>query len=101
MLFLLSDLRAKLNEVGQKHQPADAQFYLEKIDTMAGFMELEEQLQIQKEKQLMVSTSEYPILGQIYPVVHYSCFIYYTNCNLFFSRYLGWQRLGVKVLKTP
>ncbi|XP_042593642.1 uncharacterized protein LOC109076805 [Cyprinus carpio] len=55
VLYLLSDIRAKLSEVGQNREPPESQLHLEKMNSRRELKNLEGQLAIEEKRNVMVS----------------------------------------------
>ncbi|XP_026095543.1 serine/arginine repetitive matrix protein 5-like isoform X2 [Carassius auratus] len=55
VLYLLSDIRAKLSEVGQNREPPESQFHLEKMNSRRELKNLEGQLAVEEKRNVMVS----------------------------------------------
>ncbi|KAA0705191.1 hypothetical protein E1301_Tti017778 [Triplophysa tibetana] len=55
VLYLLSDIRAKLSEVGQNREPPESQFHLEKMNSRRELKNLEGQLADDEKRNVMVS----------------------------------------------
>ncbi|XP_051993030.1 uncharacterized protein LOC127651291 [Xyrauchen texanus] len=55
VLYLLSDIRSKLSEVGQNREPPESQFHLEKMNARRELKNLEGQLADEKKRNVMVS----------------------------------------------
>ncbi|XP_073672231.1 uncharacterized protein [Paramisgurnus dabryanus] len=55
VIYLLSDIRAKLSEVGQNHEPPESQFHREKMNSRRELKNLEGQLADEEKRNLMVS----------------------------------------------
>ena len=59
VLYVLSDTRAKLMELGRRYEPSSSQFYIETINRRKELKELERRLRSGEEKEVMVSNIVY------------------------------------------
>ncbi|KAA0720556.1 hypothetical protein E1301_Tti019686 [Triplophysa tibetana] len=58
VLYLLSDIRAKLSEVGQNREPPESQFHLEKMNSRRELKNLEGQLADDEKRNVMKAVEE-------------------------------------------
>ena len=55
VLYLLSDTRAKLMELGRRYEPSSSHFHIKTINRRRELKELERRLRSDEEKEVMVS----------------------------------------------
>ncbi len=56
MLYVLTDIRAKLDRLGNRIEPTDSDFHIERIESLDQFDALEEKLSGSRENQRQMVT---------------------------------------------